>query len=209
MRDTRVLLFRFTYYFGQARDMEYRETAPASRREPRTAAKREELELRIAEAGRENSTATVLFHNAIADRVGLNATESKMLDLLVRHGPSTAGEIARYTGLATASVTGLVDGLERKGFVSRRRDTGDRRRVIVEPVMERIEAMAPCFAMFRELTGELLETYDDEEMELILSVMERVTRFMREATARMTNQPVGDLELSGPVRAVDRVDRHG
>lgn len=57
--------------------MEYRETISTSRSRGVTGAIREELELRLADAGRENSTATVFFHNAIADRVGLNATNRK------------------------------------------------------------------------------------------------------------------------------------
>jgi DNA-binding MarR family transcriptional regulator len=145
--------------------------------------------MRMSQAGRENSTATVLFHNAIADRVGLNATESKTLDLLTRLGPLTAGEIARHTGLATASVTSLIDGLERKGFARRRRDEEDRRRVIVEPVMEKIEAFGPYFAVFSELTTELIEAYTEAEIELILDVMARVTSFMQRATERLQSGP--------------------
>lgn len=153
---------------------------------------RADLIMRLAQSGRENSTATVLLHNAIADRVGLNATESKTLDLLARHGPLTAGEIARQTGLASASVTSLIDSLERKGFVHRRRDDQDRRRVIVEPVMEKIKEFGPHFAVFGELTDELIANYKPAELELILDVMERVTAFMQRSTERLRSEQDDD-----------------
>lgn len=148
--------------------------------------------MRLAQHGRENSTATVLFHNAIADRLGLNATESKTLDLLARQGALTAGDIARQTGLASASVTSLIDNLERKGFVHRRRDDQDRRRVIVEPVMEKIKEFSPYFAVFGELTDELIANYDRVELELILDVMARVTAFMQRATERLRSDQDDD-----------------
>lgn len=70
---------------------------------------RDELVGAIGEAGSENSTATVLFHAAIAERLGLGPSDHKALDILARHGPLTAGEIGEHTGLASASVTSLID----------------------------------------------------------------------------------------------------
>ncbi|MGH2460296.1 MAG: MarR family winged helix-turn-helix transcriptional regulator, partial [Chloroflexota bacterium] len=69
--------------------------------------------------GRELSTAVVLFHEAIAERLGMSATEWKCLDVLGRAGPITARELAEQTGLTTGAITGLVDRLERAGYVRR------------------------------------------------------------------------------------------
>lgn len=80
--------------------------------------------------GRENSDATVLFHAAIADRLDLHPTDYKALGILERLGPLSAGDVARRTGLAPASVTDLIDRLEQKGFVRRVRGSTDRRRKI-------------------------------------------------------------------------------
>src|SRR5260370_37393454 len=67
-----------------------------------------------------------MLHTAIAERSGLTATDTKTIDTLIRLGRVTAGEVAGYTGLATASVTSLIDRLERKGLV--RRGAGGRGR---------------------------------------------------------------------------------
>src|SRR4051812_39465439 len=95
---------------------------------------RKELEQAVIEASRESSTTAIFFHSAIAEQIGIGATEEKTLFILSGAGPLTAGEIAQKTGLTTASVTSLIDRLENKGFVRRLHDTKDRRRIIVEPV---------------------------------------------------------------------------
>src|SRR5687767_5913274 len=78
------------------------------------------------------STATVLFHTAVADRLGLNVTDVKCYSLIRQSGPVTAGDLAELTGLTTGAITGVIDRLERAGLVQRARDASDRRRVMVE-----------------------------------------------------------------------------
>jgi DNA-binding MarR family transcriptional regulator len=88
---------------------------------------------RFAELGRKLSQATVFFHSQIAEHVGLSATDHKCLDLALQaERPLTAGQIAELSGLSTGAVTGVIDRLERAGFVRRVRDPHDRRKVLVE-----------------------------------------------------------------------------
>lgn len=49
----------------------------------------------------------------------------------LRNGPQTVGRLGAEVGLSPASVTRLVDRLERRGLVARSRDADDRRRVDV------------------------------------------------------------------------------
>src|SRR5690349_23076125 len=82
--------------------------------------------------GRELSARTVLFHDAVASRIGLSATESKCLDIALRaNGPLTAGKLAEQTGLTTGAITGVLDRLERAGFIRREKDEADRRQVLI------------------------------------------------------------------------------
>src|SRR5690606_3398227 len=75
-----------------------------------------------------------------------SSTDVKTLDVLLRLGPLTAGQVAQHTGLATASVTSLIDRLERRGYVERVRDAGDRRRVYVHARPESLSDFEPYFA---------------------------------------------------------------
>ena len=151
--------------------------------------RRRQLLEAILFAGRESSAATVMFHTAVAARAGLTATDSKTLDTLIRVGPVTAGELARHTGLATASVTSLIDRLEKKGLVRRARDGSDRRRVMVEPIRERIAEGAAVFGSVRKAYAELLHAYSDSQLETILDFMRRAAERTREMTAELTANP--------------------
>lgn len=99
--------------------------------------------------------ASVVLHNhAVAQQLGLGASDSQFLNLLNLHGPLTPGRLAELTNLSTGTVTGVIDRLERAGFVHRTRDAADRRKVLVTPAPEAAAAMAPHY---RE-HGEHLDT---------------------------------------------------
>src|ERR1051326_2126836 len=122
----------------------------------RDSRRREELLAALNDEFRQLSTVTILFHQAIADRLGMNVTDHKCADILLRTGPITAGELAQRTGLTTGAITGVIDRLEKAGFVRRARDRGDRRRVVIEPFPERIEReIAPLFESIARLMADL------------------------------------------------------
>jgi len=148
--------------------------------------RRAELLEALSQAGRESSTATVLLHTAIAAKIGLSASDSKTLDVLLRQGPCTAGEVARYTGLTTASVTSLIDRLEAKRLVRRVADARDRRRVIVEPVAERIARFAPLFGAIGESFETFFGQYSDDQLAIILDFMVKASARARRITAEIT-----------------------
>jgi DNA-binding MarR family transcriptional regulator len=150
----------------------------------RTAARKRILE-ELGRAGREHSDATVLFHATIASLLGLHPTDYKVMGLLERLGPQSAGDIARHSGLATASVTNLVDRLEEKGFVRRARDTEDRRRVLIELVRDRLSAGRALFSSTIESLAKLYERYSERELELIADFLRRNADRLREETRKL------------------------
>jgi len=142
------------------------------------------LEL-LARVGREHSDATVLFHSTIAGLMGLHPTDYKVLGILERVGPLSAGEIARASGLATASVTDLIDRLEAKGFVRRARDENDRRKVVVEPSADRASAARGLFASTRRSLSRLFDRYTDRELKVIADFLERNAERLRIETEKV------------------------
>src|SRR5712692_1923719 len=87
---------------------------------------------------RRHSTAVVLFHHAVAERLGIGPTDHKCLDLLRERGPMTGSELAALTGLTTGAITGVVARLERVGYLRREPDPHDRRQQILNPARERV-----------------------------------------------------------------------
>ncbi len=98
----------------------------------------------------------VLHSNEVAKRVGLGPSDSQLLGLLRLDGPLTPGRLAELTGLTTGTVTGVLDRLERGGFVRRERDPADRRKVVVTPVPEGVARLAAHYSAHGAYTDALL-----------------------------------------------------
>jgi DNA-binding MarR family transcriptional regulator len=151
-------------------------------------ARRPELIEQMNLAGREISAAAVMFHSAVAARRGLSATEEKAIDILMREGPLTHSELTRHTGLAPASVSNLIDRLERKGYAERSPHPQDGRRVLVAAKTQHVYAeMAPLFEDWTLSLGELYGDFTDDQLAAIASFMHKAAERQREATARITS----------------------
>ena len=74
-------------------------------------------------------------------------------------------ELSERLLVRPASVTGVIDRLEKAGFVRRVKDPGDRRRVVIEPFPERIEReIAPLFESLAPALAELCARYGTREL---------------------------------------------
>src|SRR3954464_1057649 len=136
---------------------------------------REELIAAVLNEGRRMGTRTVMFHAAIADRLGLNPSDHKCADLIWNEtGPITAGRLAEVTGLSTGAITGVVDRLEKAGFVERVPDPDDRRRVVIQGTKDgRAPDMRHLFTPIMEGTATLCDSYSNEQLALIVGFMQR------------------------------------
>lgn len=114
--------------------------------------------------GRQLSASTLLFHQAVAEHLGLNVTDLKCLDLVRSEPKLTPGRVAEVTGLTTAAVTTILDRLEKAGFVRRERDPNDRRKVLVRPLPERAEEVTRLFVSLDQAMSHLFEQYTTEEL---------------------------------------------
>jgi DNA-binding MarR family transcriptional regulator len=128
---------------------------------------------RLMLALRRSSAAGVLHGQTIAKRVGVNPSDMECLDLILMNGPSTAGEIARRTGLTTGAVTGLIDRLERLALVERTADAQDRRKVLVRVREDKIGPIGALFSPMEKSMQALLGGYSREELKTLIDFAER------------------------------------
>jgi DNA-binding MarR family transcriptional regulator len=135
--------------------------------------KREEIIQAIIEKRREMSTETIMFHQAVADQLGLHITDHKCLDLIRHYGAMPAGKLAELTGLTTGAVTGIIDRLEEAGYVRRANDPKDRRRTIIEPTRNKKweRKIEVIFTPLHERMHKLLSSYSDSELAFLLDVL--------------------------------------
>ncbi|MDT5008732.1 MAG: hypothetical protein QOH57_349 [Mycobacterium sp.] len=138
--------------------------------------------------GREFSAAVVLFNEAVGRQLGLSATERKILDVLDRLGPVTAGRLAERSGLTTGAITGIVDRLTNAGFVFREPNPHDRRSVIIRllPSAELDHLRDQVFAPFGRAMATVAACYTPAELATITGYLRQVTQVLHEHTARLT-----------------------
>jgi DNA-binding MarR family transcriptional regulator len=127
----------------------------------------------LEEAMRRTSAQGVLFGQTVANVAGLSGSDLDCMDFLNLEGRMTAGRLAELTGLTTGAITGVVDRLEKAGFVRRERDETDRRKVFIATVPENIARIGRLYVPMQEAMQKLWSTYSDVELQLLL-------RFARE-----------------------------
>lgn len=152
--------------------------AVPSTREETLGAVREEL--------RRQATQTVVFHSAVAARLGITVTDLSALNLLSMQGPLTPGQLADQLGVTRGgAITTVVDRLERAGYVRRSRDSEDRRRVRVELVAVRAEvAVAPLYGELAALDEGMPD--DDATLRTLLDFVREVNAALVRATSRVS-----------------------
>jgi DNA-binding MarR family transcriptional regulator len=156
---------------------------------PTSPRKRSALIIRVGmELGRELSTTSIFFHQAIAGKLGLNVTDTRCFELMSRYseGPLTAGDLARATGLTTGAVTGILDRLEKAGLVERYRNAVDRRKVFVRPRVEALERIGRLYEGLATASLEHASRYSTKELQLIKDYLEGSLQVLREQSAKLT-----------------------
>ena len=141
----------------------------------------------LEEQSRELSTRTVIFHHLIGERLGLNPTDHKCLDVIIRtRTPMTASQLAEETGLSTGAITGVVDRLEKAGYVKRKRDLNDRRLVFINPLLDKaMVKLSPIFDPIKQASRNLYSKYSDEDLAIILDFVINCNKMTQEITTNM------------------------
>lgn len=139
---------------------------------------------------REVSTAGIMLHQVVAERLGLNITDHKCMGMLCELGPLSAGKLAELTGLTTGAITGVVNRLERSGYARRVRNLKDRRNINVEAlnVTEFNERMETLLGPLRRRMRSLSSGYSVEEMTLIGEFMKEAVAISRDETLRLQSK---------------------
>jgi len=149
--------------------------------------KRELTEEIVGKLARRHSTAVVLFHHAVAERLGLGPTDHKCLDLLRERGTITGSELAAITGLTTGAITGVVTRLEQAGYVRRESDPHDGRRQILRLALQR-SPIHGVIEPLRQDVAALLENFDAGQLKAVAEFLTRTTDLIYRHTALLRGQ---------------------
>ena len=126
--------------------------------------------------------ATQRYDEAVGEIYGLGPADRLTLSLLWQ-GPQTASAIARHTRLTPAAVTSLIDRLEARGFVRRRADPGDRRKVLVEAAEETARVTNEAYAPLQKAGEKNLGRYTEEQLRLVADLLNDSLKIQDQMTA--------------------------
>jgi DNA-binding MarR family transcriptional regulator len=147
---------------------------------------RPRLEAELLLALRRTGAMMQLLGQRAGDRLGINPTDLNCMNIVGLTGAMTAGDLARATGLTTASITGVLDRLEEAGLVRRERDTADRRRVVVRlNVGPHLREVGPVFAPMVEDLRATLAGYDEDQLRTGLRFQNQLEEIIRVHLGRL------------------------
>jgi DNA-binding MarR family transcriptional regulator len=131
------------------------------------------------------------YDEALADRLGLNLTDLRALEHVIGEPGLNAGRLAELSALTSGAVTGVLDRLERAGFVERVPDPGDRRGVAIQPIPARAAELAAARSGVDAELDRLLARQDPAGRAAILSFLDAANRAVAGEAARLRAETHG------------------
>jgi DNA-binding MarR family transcriptional regulator len=159
----------------------------------------------VGQLVRRHSTAAVLFHHAVAERLGLGPADHKCLDLLRERGAMTGSELAAITGLTSGAISGVVARLERAGYLRRKPDPHDGRMQILSPARERLRDIQNVFDPVRKDVAALLEGFDVRQLTAIAEFLTRSAEIAYRHAARLRAETLCGTAPSATANVEEKV----
>jgi DNA-binding MarR family transcriptional regulator len=153
------------------------------RRGPRVTAVRQGL--------RELGTQLSLLNHQVSARLGLRADDIQCLDLITSHGPLSPTALARRAGLHPATLTGILDRLERGRWITRERDPADRRGVLIRALRDRSADILGLYAGMNASMTKICAGYTNTELDLIARFLRQTAQAGRAATDKLAGGSEG------------------
>ncbi len=142
---------------------------------------------------------------AAAARLGINQTDLICLNLLLRNGPTSAGEVAAALGVTTAAISAMATRLEAGGYARREIDPNDRRRILLHASPE---GARQAFGLFDDLyraSVALGAQYTEPDLRRLLEVLRRYGSLLVEQAAAVAG--AGGTRRTGRGPAAGRAAR--
>lgn len=147
------------------------------------------LSAEVRDGLRELSIQLALLNHHVSARLELKDVDLDCLNLIDRHGPLGPSVLARRAGVHPATITGILDRLERGGWVARDRDPSDRRAVVVRSLRDRYADLMRLYSGMNRSMNQILGGYEDTELELLADFLRRTAEAGRSATDELAGKP--------------------
>ena len=152
-----------------------------------SARRRRRLSTAVKESLRELSIQLSLLNHHVGARVDLKDADLDCLDFINRHGPLSPSALARRAGLHPATMTGIIDRLERGGWAARDRSTSDRRAVLIRALRDRNPELLHLYSGMNTAMDQICAEYGDAELQLLADFLRRTAHAGRTATDELAS----------------------
>jgi DNA-binding MarR family transcriptional regulator len=151
--------------------------------------RRRRLTAEIKDSLRALSNQLSLLNHQVGAQLDLKDVDIDCLELITRHGPMSPSALSRRTGLHPATITGILDRLQRGGWVTRERDpeATDRRAVTVRALRDRNREMFQLYSGMNGTMDKICSGYAETELELLAEFLRSTTEAGRDATTELVN----------------------
>jgi len=122
---------------------------------------------------RDLNNQVALLNYRVGTRLDLRDVDLDSLDYVVQHGPLSPTVLARRIGLHPATMTGVLDRLERGGWIIRERDPEDRRAVLLRANPERAREVYRLYDGMNDRLDEVCAAYDEAQLATITDFLTR------------------------------------
>ncbi|MEV0638001.1 MarR family transcriptional regulator [Streptomyces sp. NPDC050619] len=118
-----------------------------------------------------------LGQQEMAQRLGLNVTDLLCFACVLKAGENllTAGDLAEHAHVTTGAVTGILNRLEGRGFVTRVPDPTDRRRVRVAAQPDAVARVYALYGPYYARLDEIFADYSADEIAVLTDWFARTT----------------------------------
>jgi len=121
---------------------------------------------RLSAAIREYQREIDALDQAVAERLALNRSDLRCVDLLLDR-PMSLTELGERAGLGRSAMTTVLDRLEAAGYARRVRDEGDRRKFLVRLTPKVLGLIGEIFEPYAAEATADLDRYSVTELELL------------------------------------------
>ncbi|MFI8531635.1 MarR family transcriptional regulator [Streptomyces aquilus] len=140
----------------------------------------------------------LLGQQEMAQRLGLNVTDLLCFACVLKAGENllTAGDLAEHAHVTTGAMTGILNRLERGGFITRRPDPADRRRVRVAAVPAAVARVTALYGPYYARLDTLFADYSAAEIAVLNDWFTRTTGLALEYIEELRGQDAQDAGRS-------------
>ncbi|WP_020518864.1 MarR family transcriptional regulator [Catelliglobosispora koreensis] len=135
----------------------------------------------IRDSLRELGLQLALLNFQVSNRLKLNPGDLNCLDIIGRHGPLSPSTLTRLSGMHPATMTGVLDRLEKAGWINRERDPNDRRAVLVSAVKGRGAEVLKLYSGMNTSVAAISASYSEAELAVLADFLQRCKDAAEEA----------------------------